>query len=81
MVLIHNVGGAGDVKAVKIHSDSTGWIDMYRNWGALWTVPTKMSGALSFRLTAGNGKVLILTNAVGSGWGFGQTWEAHGNFY
>ena len=51
MILIHNVAGAGDVRAVKIKSPYTGWIPMYRNWGAVWTVRLKMQGALSFMIT------------------------------
>lgn len=75
MVLVHNVGGAGDVVAVKVKCPSSGWYDMYRNWGALWTVQKKMVGPLSFLLTTGDGRRLTAYNAVGNGWTFGQTWE------
>lgn len=75
MVLIHNVGGAGDVRAVSIKGQYTGWVGMYRNWGSLWTCTTKIDGALTFRITTGDGKTLILYNAVRKGWRFGQTWE------
>lgn len=76
MILIHNVGGAGDVKAVKIKCPYTGWLPMYRNWGALWTVRVKMHGALSFMITAGDGRTIVTRNAVGTWWKFGQTWES-----
>uniref|UniRef100_A0A7I4E7C1 Expansin n=2 Tax=Physcomitrium patens TaxID=3218 RepID=A0A7I4E7C1_PHYPA len=77
-ILIHNVGGAGDVRSVRIKSPHSGLISMYRNWGSLWTVRARMSGALFFMITTSHGRVLITRNAVGSGWRFGQTWE--GNF-
>lgn len=75
MVLIHNVGGAGDIRTAKIKSPSSGWIPMYRNWGALWTCRTKLSGTLSFMLTTSDGRTLISYGAVRQGWRFGQTWE------
>lgn len=75
MILIHNVGGAGDVVSVKIKCPSTEWTSMYRNWGALWTVQKKMEGHLSFQVTTSDGKTHTTWNAVGDGWHFGQTWE------
>nr|PNR28241.1 hypothetical protein PHYPA_028833 [Physcomitrium patens] len=74
MVLIHNVGGAGNVVAVRIKCPYTGWVPMYRNWGALWTVRTKMSGPLSFVVTTSDRRSLVLRNVVRNGWRFGQTW-------
>lgn len=75
MILIHNVGGAGDVVAVKVKCPTSGWYDMYRNWGALWTVQKKMNGPLSFAITTSDGRTVTTYNAVGNGWKFGQTWE------
>ncbi|KAG0558921.1 hypothetical protein KC19_10G064600 [Ceratodon purpureus] len=75
MILIHNVGGAGDVVAVKIKDPSSAWAPMYRNWGAIWTVRKQMKGALSFQITTGDGRTVTTNNAVGNGWKFGQTWE------
>lgn len=80
MILIHNIAGAGNVRSVMIKSHTTPWIPMYRNWGAFWTVRTKLTGALSFKITGGDGRVVVTTNAVGTLWRFGQTWEAHSNF-
>ncbi|XP_024393926.1 expansin-A4 [Physcomitrium patens] len=75
MILIHNVGGAGDLKAVKVRGGNGYWVPMWRNWGALWTCKTRMSGALSFQITTGDGRTLTTYKAVGGYWRFGQTWE------
>jgi len=75
MVLIHNVAGAGDIRAVKISAGYGKWYAMYRNWGSLWTVRTKLSGALSFMITTSDGRTIVTRNCVGKGWRFGQTWE------
>ncbi|KAG0583234.1 hypothetical protein KC19_3G120000 [Ceratodon purpureus] len=80
MVLIHNVGGAGDMRSVRVKGQYTNWYPMYRNWGALWTVRTKLSGALSFAVTTSNGRTVVARNVVGKWWKFGQTWEARTNF-
>ncbi|RWR80227.1 expansin-A12 [Cinnamomum micranthum f. kanehirae] len=35
LVMISNVGGSGDVKAVQLKGSKTrGWVAMHRNWGA-----------------------------------------------
>jgi hypothetical protein len=55
MVLIHNVGGVGDIQSVKIKGSYSGWVPMFRNWGAMWTVRSKIAGALSFLITLSDG--------------------------
>ena len=79
MILIHNVAGAGDVVAVSISCPYVGWTPMYRNWGAIWTCTKPMHGPLSFKVTTGDGITTIVSNAVGNGWQFGQTWEGNVN--
>jgi expansin (peptidoglycan-binding protein) len=76
MILIHNVGGAGDVIKVMIKCQSTDWVPMYRNWGSIWTISQMMTGALSFQITTSDGSTVTTWNAVGDGWQFGQTWES-----
>ncbi|KAG0581916.1 hypothetical protein M758_3G020000 [Ceratodon purpureus] len=80
MILIHNIAGAGDVRSVKIMCPYTGWVPMYRNWGALWTVRKQMRGPLSFAITTSDGRTIISRNAVGNYWKFGQTWEGRAQF-
>ncbi|KAK6928110.1 Expansin, cellulose-binding-like domain [Dillenia turbinata] len=81
MVLVYNVGGAGDVWDVKIKGDSTDWITMNRNWGDNWDTGVVLQGqSLSFKITTSDGKSVQLDNVAPSNWQFGQTFERKFNF-
>lgn len=82
LVLLFNVGGAGDVVDVKIRgSDRTGWLQMSRNWGQNWLVSTLLVGqSLSFQVTTSDRRTIVFDDVVPSYWQFGQTFEGKYNF-
>ncbi|BBN09729.1 expansin [Marchantia polymorpha subsp. ruderalis] len=75
-VLIFNVGGSGDVTAVKVRGGNGEWIAMTRSWGQLWQTGKVLDGqALSFQVTTSNGKTCVSNYVAGSHWKYGQTFE------
>ncbi len=78
LVLITNVGGAGDVQQVSVMSSELDWwMPMRQNWGQNWQFegPILYGQSLSFMTTTSDGQTVVSHNVADPYWEFGQTFE------
>ncbi|XVF22230.1 hypothetical protein REPUB_Repub12eG0155600 [Reevesia pubescens] len=79
LVLISNVGGAGEISKAWIKGSKTNkWETMSRNWGANWQSLSYLNGqSVSFRVQVSNGRIRTALNVVPSNWQFGQSFKSN----
>ncbi|KAJ0653532.1 putative rlpA-like protein, double-psi beta-barrel [Helianthus annuus] len=77
MVLVWNVGGAGDVTCMEVKGhECKKWNTMSRNWGQVWVTSVVLVGqSLSFRVRTSDGRTTTSLNVAPRNWQFGQTFE------
>ncbi|KAJ0694254.1 putative expansin, cellulose-binding-like domain, expansin/Lol pI [Helianthus annuus] len=77
MVLVWNVGGAGDVTCIEVKGhECKKWNTMSRNWGQVWVTSVVLVGqSLSFRVRTSDGRTTTSLNVAPRNWQFGQTFE------
>ncbi|XP_010528403.1 PREDICTED: expansin-A25-like [Tarenaya hassleriana] len=81
LVLLYNVGGAGDVTGVQVKGQNGNWVQMSRNWGQNWQTGERLAGqGLSFRVQTSDGKSIEFGDVVPSNWQFGQSFDGSRNF-
>lgn len=82
-VLVWNVAGSGDLRAIYARVNGGPWQALFRNWGASWT----MAGggfygkSIDFRFMSGyTNEKLVLVSAVPSYWSFGGDYMSGTNY-
>ncbi|GLJ22529.1 hypothetical protein SUGI_0424130 [Cryptomeria japonica] len=77
LVVVTNVGSAGDVVGVSVKGSRTGgWVAMSRNWGQIWHSNINLIGqSLSFEVTTSDGRRLTSYAVAPPQWQFGQTFQ------
>ncbi|GAB4856574.1 hypothetical protein Ancab_014491 [Ancistrocladus abbreviatus] len=76
LVLIWNVGGAGDLQRVQVKgSDGRPWREMRRNSGQQWEINDNLSGqSITFRVKASDGRTSTSWHIAPKNWQPGQTY-------
>ncbi|KAI3735608.1 hypothetical protein L6452_15115 [Arctium lappa] len=76
LVLVWNVGGAGDVTGLEVKGDEGEWNKMSRNWGQKWNIGSVLTGqSLSFKVHVSDGCVVECPNVAPKDWQFQKTYE------
>ncbi|XP_066397761.1 expansin-A26-like [Miscanthus floridulus] len=82
MVMVTNVGGAGDVVGLLVKGNKrVKWTPMKRSWGQLWTTEVDLTGeSLTFRVMTGDHRKATSWHVAPRDWKFDKTYQATKNF-
>ncbi|KAL6644356.1 hypothetical protein ACP70R_015964 [Stipagrostis hirtigluma subsp. patula] len=82
LVMVTNVGGAGDVTAVSVKGDDrVKWTELKRNWGQVWQAAEDLTGeSLTFRVMTSDHRKATSWHVLPKNWQFGVTYQASKNF-
>ncbi|TVU39083.1 hypothetical protein EJB05_12486, partial [Eragrostis curvula] len=82
MVMVTNVGGAGDVVALMVKGNKrVKWTPMKRSWGQIWITEVDLTGeSLTFRVMTGDHRKATSWHVAPRDWQFGKTYQATKNF-
>ncbi|EFJ29025.1 hypothetical protein SELMODRAFT_410512 [Selaginella moellendorffii] len=82
LVMISNVGGAGDVRSVVVKGSRSPWTPATRAWGQNWHISNRsmLEQGLSFVVSTSDGESRIALDAVPQNWKFGQTFTTAAQF-
>ncbi|KAG8048341.1 hypothetical protein GUJ93_ZPchr0008g12358 [Zizania palustris] len=82
LVMVTNVGGAGDVSSLMVKGNKrVKWTTLKRNWGQEWQTSEDLTGeSLTFRVMTGDHRKATSWHVLPRDWQFGVTYQATKNF-
>ncbi|XP_047083388.1 expansin-A31-like [Lolium rigidum] len=81
VVLVTNMAGSGSIKSISVKGTNTGWMQMSRNWGAIWQGMSSLEKqAISFGVTSTGGQYILFQDVIPAGWQYGQTFSSWRQF-
>ncbi|EAZ08022.1 hypothetical protein OsI_30286 [Oryza sativa Indica Group] len=82
LVMVSNVGGAGDVAGLSVKGNKrVKWTPLKRNWGQEWQTSEVLTGeSLTFRVMTGDHRKATSWHVLPPDWQFGVTYQATKNF-
>ncbi|XP_047084494.1 expansin-A31-like [Lolium rigidum] len=81
VVLVTNMAGSGSIKSISVKGTNTGWMQMSRNWGAIWQGMSSLEKqSISFGVTSTGGQYILFQDVIPAGWQYGQTFSSWRQF-
>uniref|UniRef100_A0A0E0MNB2 Expansin n=1 Tax=Oryza punctata TaxID=4537 RepID=A0A0E0MNB2_ORYPU len=82
MVMVKNVGGAGDVVKLMVKGNKrVKWTPLQRSWGQLWKTEANLTGeSLTFRVMTGDHRKATSWHVAPRDWTYDNTYQAKKNF-